>query len=96
VNNLIGYLCYFGSLLVPGFYLLATGFRGACTRTLLKQVASHLLSYCLVWLLAMASWKNGDSEYYWLWGLLIPVNVLFLVLYVLAIVKSKTPGDLPK
>ena len=75
----------FGSLVVPCLYLLGTRFRGAPTWLIVRSVALHLASCGIVAILVYRSWQRGDSECFWLWGLLIPVNLIFLAVYILTI-----------
>ena len=93
MSDLLAYALYGGSFVVPCVYLLATGFQGAQTRAVFKRLAIHLFSCGLVWAFVYYSWQRGDTEYYWLWALLIPVNLIFLLVYIWALGKPNAEQD---
>jgi len=84
-------LLYFGSMTIPAVYFIATLFRGPLTRLMLVGLGLQIFWSLAVWGFVYYSWKRGDSEYYWLWALLAPVNLVSL-LYFCAVPFKKLPG----
>lgn len=78
----VGSLMYFGALLVPLLYFAITRMSGKIKRRMLIGTALQLFWSLMVWAFVWYSWRRGDSEYYWGWALLIPVNAVAFVWYV--------------
>ncbi len=72
---------YFGALAIPLAYCLATLFRGVLTKLMLIGFGLQIFWSLAVWGFVYYSWKEGYSEYYWGWALLIPVNLVGLIYY---------------
>jgi hypothetical protein len=80
----IGILMYFGALIIPLAYLLATRWSGAAKRPMLIGAGLQLFWSVAVWAFVYFSWRTGYADAYMGWALLLPVNVVGL-LYFLAI-----------
>ena len=93
----IGILMYFGALLVPLIYFATTGWSGRAKKKMLLGIGLQLFWSLMVWGFVWYSWKNGYTEYYWVWTLLIPVNVVGLIWYVGCVfLPEKKPNQLPE
>lgn len=81
MNEIGPALLYFGSFLIPVFYLLATRFRGRLNRLMLIGLALQIFWSLAVWAFVYYSWTEGYSEYYWGWALLILVNFIAAIYF---------------
>jgi hypothetical protein len=91
---LVGILMYFGAILVPIVYLVTTGWSGRAKKMLIG-VGLQLFWSLIVWGFVWYSWRNGYSEFYWGWALLIPVNIVALIWYLGCLLwpKDKRPNQ---
>ena len=77
-------LTYFGAFLIPLAYLLlkvTKRIEGSLWKEMGIGIILQLLWSLGVWGFVYYSWKEGYSEYYWGWALLIPVNFVALIWY---------------
>jgi len=74
---------YFGAMLIPVIYLLATRGRGSERRPMLIGTGLQIFWSLLVWGFVYYNWQAGYTEYYWGWGLLVPVNAIGLIYYLI-------------
>ena len=74
-------LQYFGSMTIPVVYFIATLFRGPLIRPMLIGLGLQIFWSIAVRGFVYYSWNRGDSEYYWLWALLAPVNLVALLYF---------------
>ena len=81
----VGSLMYFGALLIPLAYFIATRGRGVATRPMIGGVIFELLAVVGVWAFVAYSHRAGYSEFYWGWAFMIPINAL-CCLYFLGVV----------
>lgn len=81
---LIGSLIYFGALIIPAVYLLATRWRGAAKRPMLIGTGLQLFYTLLVGAFVYFSWRSDHADYYRGWMFLLPVNFVGLI-YFLAV-----------
>ena len=80
----IGILMYFGALIIPAVYMLSTRWRGAAKRPMFIGVGFQIFWSLAVWAFVYFSWRAGDTDYYYGWAFLLPVNVVGLI-YFLAV-----------
>lgn len=82
MNEVLGFLLYFGSALLPVGYLVATLFRGRHRRALLIALGLHFLAS--IGVVAFMYWcrSAGYREWYWAPIYNIPVNILFAFAYI--------------
>ena len=83
----VGILLYFGALLIPATYLLATRCQGPTTRAMLIGVGVQLIGILAVWGFVYSCWFAGYTEYYWGWALLLPVNLVGLVYFLIVLIR---------
>ena len=90
----IGILMYFGALIVPVAYLISTHGRGAAKRPMLIGAGLQFFWSLAVYAFVYFSWRTGYTDYYFGWGLLLPVNVVGLIYFltVLFIYARKARG----
>ena len=88
---ILGSLLYFGALIVPLLYFAVAGWRGIARRWMLTGVVLQVFWTMAVYMFVWYCMKEGYRDYYWGWGLLLPVNLVALLWYLgsLAWVKSK-------
>ena len=90
----IGILMYFGALIIPCAYLLATRWRGAAKRPMFIGVGLQIFLSLAVWASVYFSWRAGYTDYYYGWAFLLPVNAVGLIYFlaVLFIYALKAKG----
>ncbi len=81
---LIGTLIYFGALLIPAAYLLATRWQGAAKRPMLIGAGLQVFYTQAIAAFVYFSWRAGHADYYYGWTFLLPVNFVGLI-YFLAV-----------
>jgi hypothetical protein len=77
-------LIYFGALLIPAVYILSTRWRGPARRPMLLGAGFQVFGSLAVWAFVYYSRRAGHADYYYGWGLLVPVNIISLI-YFLAV-----------
>jgi hypothetical protein len=80
----IGFLIYFGAVLIPALYFMLTWRHGSARRPMLVGVILQCFWSLMVWAFVYGSLQTGHVDYYWGWAFLIPVNLVG-ALYYLAI-----------
>lgn len=83
---IVGLLLYFGALLIPATYLLATRCQGSATRAMLIGVGLQLFWILTVWGFVYYCWHAGYREYFWGWALVVPVNFIGLIYFLLMLI----------
>ena len=76
---------YFGAYLIPVLYLAGSLFRGRARKKLWWGMAIHTFWNLAVWGFVYYNWKQGYSEYFYAWVLLLPVNIVSAIYYLGAI-----------
>jgi uncharacterized membrane protein YdfJ with MMPL/SSD domain len=82
MDFVVGSLVYFGALLIPAVYLVATRGRGVARRAMIIGVVFELLAGIGVWALVAYSHRAGYSEYYMGWAFMLPINGLCFLYFV--------------
>lgn len=81
----IGTLISFGALFIPAFYFLFMTKSAPTNRRMFFGVGLQVFWSVLVAALVYFSWRAGRAEYYYGWGLLIPVNIVSAIFFVLVL-----------
>jgi hypothetical protein len=82
MNIVLLILMYFGTFTIPAVYCCATRFHGRLTKRMLIGVGLQVFWSLGVWAVVWYSWKRGDSEYFYAWAYLIPVNLVGLMYFI--------------
>jgi hypothetical protein len=77
----VGFLIYFGAVLIPALYFLLTWWHGSAKRPMLVGVSLQAFWSLVVWAFVYYSWRTGHADYYWGWAFLTPVNVVGAIYY---------------
>ena len=89
---LIGTLIYFGALLIPTGYLLATRWQGPAKRLMLIGAALQIFYTLAVAAFVYMAWRSGHADYYYGWNFLLPVNFVGLTYFVAVhVVSARKP-----
>ncbi|HEY0967675.1 MAG TPA: hypothetical protein VGD88_09820 [Opitutaceae bacterium] len=84
-----GILMYFGALLVPALYFVATGWNGPAKKKMLWGIGLQFLWMLMVWGFVWYSWKKGSRDYFYGWALIIPGNLAAFIWYLGCILSSR-------
>jgi len=82
---LVGYLMYFGALIIPAAYLLSTRWHGTAKRPVLIGVGLQIFWSLVVWGIVIYSHRAGYSEWFYAWAYLLPVNIVSFIYYLAVI-----------
>jgi ABC-type Mn2+/Zn2+ transport system permease subunit len=82
MDIVIGSLMYFGALLVPAIYLVATRRRGVARRPMIIGVVFEVIAAIGVWALVAYSHRAGYRDYFMGWAFMLPINALCFLYFV--------------
>jgi hypothetical protein len=87
----LGLLLYYGSVLPPLGYLIATGFRGGQRGAFLGAFRWHLLASLGVMAYTYGCYLAGYRQWYWAMAFNVPVNGIFALAYAAVFLGSAPP-----